>query len=206
VTLRPRLLLALMVAAAGLATVSAIAIAARDGDRGPAVTGHGFAGATFGAGAMAPDVRLRDQDGRTFDLARERGHVVVLTFLYSTCQDTCPLIAQQIRGALDQLGHDVPAVAISVDPTQDTPGHARAFLLEQHLTARMRFLLGSRAELAPIWRAYGIQPERVDAEHTVHVILIDGRGRLRVGFPADHLTPEGLAHDIAALEREGAGA
>jgi protein SCO1/2 len=204
VTLRPRLLLALMVAAASLAAVSAIALAAGRGGGRAVVTGHGFAGASIASGVMAPEVRLRDQDGRVFDLARERGHVVVLTFLYSTCQDTCPVIAQQIRGALDQLGHDVPAVAISVDPAQDTPLHAKAFLLEQHLTARMRFLLGDRAQLAPIWRAYGIQPERIDAEHTVHVLLVDGRGRLRVGFPADHLTPEGLAHDIAALEREGA--
>jgi protein SCO1/2 len=202
VTLRPRLLLALMVAAVSLATVSAIANADRGGHRGPAVPGHGFAGATFGSGVMAPEVRLRDQDGKMFDLAHQRGKVVVMTFLYSTCQDTCPLIAQQIRGALDQLGHDVPAVAVSVDPAQDTPGHARAFLLEQHLTARMRFLLGSRAQLAPVWKAYGILPERVDAEHTVHVVLVDGRGRLRVGFPIDHLTPEELAHDIAALERE----
>jgi protein SCO1/2 len=178
--------------------------AAGTGDRGTVVTGHGFAGATIAAGARAPDVRLRDQDGRVFDLADERGHVVVMTFLYSTCQDTCPVIAQQIRGALDQLGHDVPAVAISVDPAQDTPLHAKAFLLEQHLTSRMRFLLGDRAQLAPIWRAYGIRPERIDAEHTVHVLLVDGRGHLRVGFPADHLTPEGLAHDIAVLEREDA--
>ena len=27
-----------------------------------------------------------------------------MTFIYSTCEDTCPLIAQQIRGALDDLG------------------------------------------------------------------------------------------------------
>ena len=32
-----------------------------------------------------------------------RGKVVVLSPMYSTCEDTCPLAAQQIRGALDDL-------------------------------------------------------------------------------------------------------
>ncbi len=201
-TARPRLLLGLMVGACAVATLAAVAIAA-GGRSGRAVaTAPGFAGATIAANAVAPEIRLRDQDGRAFDLHDERGHVVVLTFLYSTCQDTCPIIAQQIRGAMDQLGHDVPAVAVSVDPAGDTPFHARRFLLEQHLTGRMRFLLGTRAQLAPIWHAYGILPQQRDSDHTVHVLLIDATGHLRVGFPADHLTPEALRHDIAVLERE----
>jgi protein SCO1/2 len=34
------------------------------------------------------------------------------------------------------------------------------------------------------------------------VLLIDQRGRQRIGFPVDQLTPEGLAHDIRRLESE----
>ena len=32
-----------------------------------------------------------------------------MTFMYSTCKDTCPLTAQQIRGALDDLGTTCPS-------------------------------------------------------------------------------------------------
>jgi protein SCO1/2 len=39
-------------------------------------------------------------------------------------------------------------------------------------------------------------------DHSTFVILIDKRGLERVGFAADQLTPEGLAHDIRVLERE----
>ena len=49
-----------------------------------------------------------------------RGKPVVVAFLYSTCRDTCPLQAQQIKGALNELGSDVPALAVSVDPANDT--------------------------------------------------------------------------------------
>jgi hypothetical protein len=36
------------------------------------------------------------------------------------------------------------------------------------------------------------------------VLLIDRRGRQRIGFPVDQLTSEGLAHDVRRLEREAA--
>ena len=66
------------------------------------------------------DFGVRDERGKPLRLADMRGKPVVVTFLYTTCQDTCPLTAQQIRIALDDLGHDVPVVAVSVDPANDT--------------------------------------------------------------------------------------
>ena len=83
-----------------------------------------------------------------------------MTFVYSTCEDTCPAQVQSIRGALDKLGRDVPVLAVSVDPRNDTRDRARRFLLEQHVTGRVRFVLGTERELAPVWRGYGIAPQR----------------------------------------------
>jgi protein SCO1 len=165
-------------------------------------------GSTAFAGAVRPDIppqdfRLRDQDGRAVTLRQFRGQVVVLTFMYTTCRDTCPLTATQIRGALDDLGHDVPALAVSVDPADDTPERARQFLFRRGLGHdRMRFLLGRRAQLQPIWRAYGIRPQGRAFDHSAYVLLIDRHGRQRVGFPVQQLTPEGLAHDIRRLQAE----
>jgi protein SCO1 len=161
-----------------------------------------FAGAVRPPGIPPTDFGLRDEHGRMLHLADLRGRPVVVTFLYTTCKDTCPLTAQQIRVALDDLGYDVPVVAVSVDPANDTPRRARAFALEQGLEGRMRWALGDAGELRRIWRAYGIQPQSADAEHTASTVLLDKRGVQRVGFATSVLTPEGLAHDIAALRRE----
>ena len=111
------------------------------------------AGGSF-AGALRPETPpasfvLRDEEGRTVDIADYRGEPVVVTFLYTTCENECPTIAQQVRGALDRLGTDVPVVAVSVDPAQDTPASAKRFLARQKLGGRMRFLLGSEAQLQP---------------------------------------------------------
>lgn len=159
----------------------------------------GFHGAVRPPGARALDFSLEDQDGRVVAMRDYRGRAVVLTFLYSTCEDTCPLTAQQIRGALDELGADVPVLAVSVDPAGDDAFRAKNFLVKQQMSGRMRFLLGSRAQLEPIWKAYGIQPQGEGFEHSASTVVIDGDGVQRVGFLTDQLTPEGLAHDLRRL-------
>ena len=171
------------------------------GSRGDAVGAGptGLHGGLRPPGARAIDFTLRDQDGRAMSMRAYRGRTVVVTFMYSTCQDTCPLTAQQIRGALDDLGRDVPVLVISVDPAGDTPLHVKQFLVKQHLVGRMRYLTGTRAQLTPIWRAYGIQPQGKGYEHTASTVIVDGAGRQRVGYLTDQLTPEALADDLRTL-------
>jgi protein SCO1/2 len=189
-----RVLLALMTlclcAAAGVAGV----VLARDEAPAPS----GWEGALRPEGMRMPEFALTDEDGETVTDGSVRGPAVV-TFLYSTCEDTCPATAQSIRGALDRLGRDVPVLAFSVDPANDTPRRARAFLLEQSMTGRMAFLMGTREELRPVWKAFGIAPQRDGLEHTAHTVLIDAQGRQRIGFPASQLTPRRLAADLARL-------
>ena len=197
----PRLRLALVVIGTlALATVAGV-LAFAAGDRA-ASTGV-FEGAQRPLGIPPADFDgVRDQDGEPVRLADLRGRPVVVTFQYTTCEETCPVTTAQIRGALDLLGHDVPVVAVSVDPAQDTPDRARRYLLEQHMTGRMDFVLGDADELQRLWRAYGVQPQGDGLEHSPSTVLLDARGRQRVGFFTSVLTPERLAHDIRMLEAE----
>ena len=189
-----------VILAAVLATVAAAAIVfgTDDGESAPRT----FQGGIRPPGIPPAEFRLRDENGKPVTLRDLRGTPAVVTFLYTTCEDTCPTTAQQIVGALDRLGHDVPAVAIAVDPPRDTPARARKFLLEQRLTGRLRFLTGPEAELRKQWRAYGIQRQTGRLEHSAYVVVLDKRGVQRVGFPAGQVTPDALADDIKLLESE----
>ena len=159
-----------------------------------------FEGATLPAGLRAPDFALTDQDGKRITMRSLRGEPVIVTFLYTTCEDTCPTQAQQVKGALAELGEDVPAVAVAVDPPRDNPERARAFLSEQRMTGRMSFALGTRSELEPVWEGFAVQPQREDLEHTGRFVLVDAQGLQRVGFPLDQATPERIAHDVRLLQ------
>ena len=159
----------------------------------------GFSGAARPAGAKVPAFRLRDQDGKVVTERTYAGKPVVYAFIYSHCQDICPIEVQQIRGAIDQLGHDVPVVGVSVDPAGDTRDSVRAFLIKQHMTGRMRYLLGSARELRPVWKAFGIQPQTSDEDHSASVVLADARGVQKIGYAFNFLRVDGLEADLRRI-------
>jgi protein SCO1/2 len=199
-----RVHLALLTAAiCVLAALIGVLLAGHDGTADAGVSDTGWAGATRPAAAAVPDFTLTDQDGKSVTAAELRGEPAVFAFIYSTCRDTCPAQVQTIRGALDELGHDVPVYGVSVDPANDTPRSAQAFLLEQKMKGRMEFLVGDRRALQGVWRAFGIAPQRDGREHSSYTVLVDATGRQRIGFPTDKLTQRGLAHDLARIADHG---
>jgi protein SCO1/2 len=200
--------------AAAVALVAILATpSGRDGASSPvtstAMTGtdatnaSGFDGAALIPSPLAPDFTLTDQYGHSVSLSALRGHVAVLTFLYSTCRATCILIAQQIRGALDELAQPVPVLILSADPSADTPASVARFLARVSLTGRVRYLTGSPAQLRAVWRAYRVHPAsagRAAFDKYAFLLMLDARGRERVLFAPEVLTPEALAHDIRRLQ------
>ena len=185
--------------AGALALAAAVLLAGR-GDTRPTSGALRFEGATLPKGLRAPELgAVRTQEGERLTMRSLRGRPVIVTFLYTTCEDTCPTQAQQIKGALNELGKRVPALAIAVDPPRDDRRRARAFLAKQRMTGRMDFILGSRPQLRRLWEGYFVQPQRDDLEHTARLVLVDPKGIQRVSFPLDQLTPERLAHDVRLL-------
>jgi len=208
---RARLVLLVVGLIALCATVLA-AIAASSQDSGePAAVVEGpespFEGAVRPE-ALSGDFSLRNQEGDLVRLADLRGKVVVITPTYTTCEESCPTAVQQIRGAIDDLDADdrdrVRAFALSVDPDNDTPDKAQEFLLSRRVRGYLDYLLGTRRELQEVWRRYGFAPQTDTQEHNSYVVLLDGSGRQRVGFPLQYVTPEALAHDMELLLRRPA--
>jgi protein SCO1 len=197
-----RVLIALFLVAVFSLGLIVLAAPGDDGDDTVASGTSRFEGAVMPDGLRAPDFTLTNQDGERISMRDFRGEPVIVTFLYTTCEDTCPVQAQTVRGALDELGEDVPAIAIAVDPPRDTPERARAFLSEQRALGRLDFVLGTRGELSKLWDGYYVQPQSVTQEHQARFTLVDERGFQRVGYPGFEATSERIAHDIRLLQAE----
>jgi protein SCO1 len=201
-----RLALAIFAATCALVAVVGVALisGAGNADSPPVVQtpDSPFRGGTLPPGVHAPEFKLTDQDGKPVSMAQYRGRPVVVSYLYTHCKETCPIQAQMIRGALDDLGHDIPALAVSVDPFRDTPASARAFNRKAKMTGRMRWVLGTRRQLQPLYRGFAIQPQLRDSEHQAYITLVDKKGVQRVAVPVNQTSPEDLAHDIRVLERQ----
>ncbi len=162
-----------------------------------------FDGAAFPPGVRGHDFTLTNQRRQRVSLSAYRGKVVVLAFLFSSCR-TCVLVADQVRGALDEVEgtHGVATIFVSTDPRADTRASVSRFLSETSLSGHVEYLTGTSQELQPIWKAYAIPPVsagKYASEEGSTVLLIDRNGAERVGFGLEQITPESLAHDIRLL-------
>ena len=133
-----------------------------------------------------------------------RGRVVALTFLDTACTDACPLIVPRMIDGLAALSQDerrrVALVALSVDPSVDTPAAVDTFLRRHRARGRLQYLIGNAATLRPIWKRFYVLSalETGSANsHSAPVRIYDGDGRWVSSLHlAVDLTPANLAHDL----------
>jgi protein SCO1/2 len=152
----------------------------------------------------APDFALVDQAGRSVSVSAQRGHWLVVTFLYTQCPDVCPLIAAQLNRAIGtNAGHQarLRVIAVSVDPARDTPAAVKRYAVTHRLASSFQWAIGSRVQLARVWRAYHVAAQpgpKGTSTHSTFEILIDPEGNERVIYDATIKAGE-LAGDLAKL-------
>jgi protein SCO1 len=204
----PRMWLKVLPAMAALLVVAATAsFLLVKGPARPALPGGAQLYGTLALPAkQAPPIHLRNYLGQPVTLAEYRGKVVLVTFLYANCPDICPLIASNLRVALNMLGRrasEVQVIAVSVDPRGDTPASVARFVREHEMAGRMQYLIGSAAELAPTWAAWNVGSERDVGQpqlvsHSALVYGISASGKLTTIYP-DTFEPSEIAHDVPKL-------
>jgi len=190
-----------------------VALLVIGGNAPPTVAGtttdHGEfrAQAVFSPPTPAPPLALRNYLGRPVNIDSYRGKAVLVTFLYTSCPDICPLITASLHATLELMGpaesKHVQIIAVSVDPRSDTPKAVAAFLARHQMTGRMQYLIGSAHELARVWHAWGVGSEQ-DAQqpqfvnHTGLVYGISASGKRTTVYAANFIPAE-LAHDVPLL-------
>ena len=74
---------------------------------------------------------LTTQDNAQLKLTDLRGKVVAITFIFTTCKDTCPVLTAKLVGMQRKLAADISPnvafVAISLTPKHDTPDVLKAY-------------------------------------------------------------------------------
>lgn len=164
----------------------------------PASTTPG--GAEIPSKPLAPAIALHDASGRAVRLSDFRGRWVAVAFLYTHCPDVCPLIAQNLNSALRQAP-DLRVVAVSVDPKGDTPAAVRAFARNRRLTPAFHYLIGSRAQLQPVWRRWHVATApgpSSTVSHSSFEVLVDPTGHERVYYDAQ-VRAKDVLEDLSRL-------
>ena len=120
------------------------------------------------------DLELVTQDGRKVRFYSDmlEGRTVVINVIYTTCQDACPLITQQlneVRQRMPELfGKQVFFVSLSSDPKRDTPKALKQFAKKQNADVEgWTFLTGRQDHIDHILKKLGQYSETIEGHSTL---------------------------------------
>ncbi|MDE0033239.1 MAG: SCO family protein [Deltaproteobacteria bacterium] len=138
----------------------------------------------------APDFSLVERSGRAVSARDLRGQIWIADFIYTKCQDTCPLQSRAMAALQSDLkAHgEVRSVSITVDPLTDTPA-----LLSQYADRygadpeRWLFLTGELQQIRRIVQdGFRLSAAPVDGQtadpvifHSARFVLVDRDGEIR---------------------------
>ncbi|MGH7798629.1 MAG: SCO family protein [Candidatus Binatia bacterium] len=157
--------------------------------------------------AAVADFKLVDQDAQPFQFASARGKLVLVTFVFTTCPDVCPLLTAKFaaiqRTLEEKKFKDYLLLTITTDPERDNPAALKDYA--GHFKADFRrwsFLTGTRAELAKVWKIFRVNVTKTqsgDVNHTALTTLIDGQGKRRVDYYGDKWRDREVLQDLEWL-------
>ena len=165
--------------------------------------------AGFGCGSRSdslPTFTLTNQSGQTVGADSLRGYATVLTFVFTSCPDVCPLLTAQLtrvqaRAKAEGLDARVRFVSITVDPVRDTPD-----VLSRYATgygadlASWHFLTGPPDAVSRVTREIGVLTGVGDRiGHSNLVLFIDGQGRIVERYTGIELEPDRVLPKIRRL-------
>lgn len=158
----------------------------------------------------APDFTLVDQEGKPFSFAAVRGKVVLVTFIFTTCPDFCPILTSKLTQIQRQLEANKEKnlffLSVTTDPDTDKPPVLKSYAEQYRANLRSwAFLTGDKKSVAKVWDAFGIRVKKLpngQIQHTGLVVLIDRKGMRRVNYYGDTWDEKAVLKDIAELASE----
>jgi protein SCO1/2 len=149
--------------------------------------------------AAVPAFEMRDQDGALFSERELRGRTAVVSFMFTSCPDVCPILTSKLSGLRTNLlaqREQLRIVSISVDPEKDTPAALKEFAKKHGADyPDWRFLTGPIDKLREVVvQGFKQSLERGDGSpsgimHGTHLVLVDKAGMIRGFYRSDE---EGL--------------
>jgi protein SCO1 len=133
-----------------------------------------------GKAVKLSDTVLTDQDGREVRLLSDvvADKVVVVSFVFTSCTDSCPMVSHTFSQLQDKLGgmleSRVRLVSLTVDPARDTPSKLKAYSAQHGARPGWLWLTGSSVNVTEALKGFGVYS--ANFENHPGVVMI-GNGR-----------------------------
>ena len=188
-------------------------------DSTPVAGASPIEGADPNVGDAVPDYALLNQDGKTIRVHDYKGKTLLLTFIYTRCQDPnqCTLMSSNFA-AIDQELRKQPdlyakthLLSISFDPAYDTPkvlrsyGAAHTGKYSDETFAHWEFATGSPDEVKGIARFFGLRyfidtPSGTEQViHSLRTAIIGPDGKIAKVYRGNEWKPEELVKELQSI-------
>ena len=161
----------------------------------------------------APDFTLTTQDGSKLSSAEVKGNVLLVSFIFTTCNGTCPATTHRMNQVQEELktrnlfqDGRVRFLSISLDPVRDTPEVLRGYMkLYDADPSHWTFLTGPTDQVAGVVKSWGMWAKPVpngQLDHPSRIFLVDTLGRIREIYNLNFLKPKWVVQDVELLLKE----
>jgi len=162
----------------------------------------------------APDFTLVDQVNQTAKLSVLKGKVLLVSFVFTTCNGSCPATTHRmasVQQELKRLGlwktDDVQFLSITLDPERDSSDALQRYMKLYDLDgAGWSFLTGPPEAVRSVFSSWGMWVKSAangQLDHPSRIFLVDRRLRIREIYNTELLIPANVREDIDLLLREG---
>jgi protein SCO1/2 len=161
----------------------------------------------------APEFTLTTQSGDKLSSDSLKGKILLVSFIFTTCNGTCPATTHRMSQIQDELkarglfnNNHVRLLSISLDPTRDTPEVLKGYMkLYDADPDHWSFLTGPADQVAGIVKSWGMWAKPAangQLDHPSRIFLVDRQSRIREIYNLNFLKPKWVAQDVEMLLRE----
>jgi len=158
-----------------------------------------------------PEVSLIDQHGSAVSLASLKGKPVLIDFIYTSCELTCPTLTAKMAAIAHELGPalgaNVRIVSITLDPEHDRPAELAKYANSHDANENgWIFLTGPPAQIDQVLALFKIRRTRESdgsITHSVAAFLLGPDGHQVRQYNALEVSPEAVVADVDRARGKG---
>jgi protein SCO1/2 len=164
----------------------------------------------------APEFTLLTQTGDKLSLSDLKGKVFLVSFIFTTCNGTCPATTHRMGQIQEELkthglfkDDRVRLLSITLDPVRDTPEVLRGYMKLYDADPKYwTFLTGPPDQVSVVVKAWDMWVKPAangQLDHPSRIFLVDPQGRIREIYNLNFLKPKWVVQDVELLLKSDQG-